>query len=366
MIAMNRIDVLCDPDLCRDSGMWHGDVFRTFGPSRQLFVEKDAYARHPNRRIQDLVAIAATVYGLDGSYGRGTDIDLFGDNWRRQFFVTLPVQDIEFWSAQAVRDGLEQTLDFLTGDSWHFEFTLGRRRLPQTQLEFVGDNSSEDVVVLFSGGVDSLGAVIRALEQGLNPVIVSHYSNNAMHGVQQDLLDQLSACYRPLPVEATFVHRRGRRAIEYTFRSRAFLFLALATAAAQERSIEEIHIGDNGIVSINLSPSGAQYGAYLSRSTHPQFLAYYEDFVQHLVPGLRIRNPLFQFTKKEVMELIAEAGHPELIQMTWSCAHPEGRSKMLRHCGLCTQCIDRRFASAGGALRALALVSKPTTYLSDM
>jgi hypothetical protein len=67
---------------------------------------------------------------------------------------------------------------------------------------------------------------------------------------------------------------------------------------------------------------------------------------------------LFDKTKKEALEIIAASGHPELIQETVSCAHTEGMTRHQPHCGVCTQCIDRRFASTAAGLTKYDLLSR--------
>jgi len=98
----------------------------------------------------------------------------------------------------------------------------------------------------------------------------------------------------------------------------------------------------------------------LSRSTHPYYLQLVEDLMRHVVgrEGLTIRNTLLFKTRKEVMEIIASSGHPELLQETVSCAHVQGKTKVQPHCGTCSQCIDRRFASIAAGLEGHDLASR--------
>ena len=41
---------------------------------------------------------------------------------------------------------------------------------------------------------------------------------------------------------------------------------------------------------------------------------------------------------------------PELLQETNSCSHLRGRPNVQPHCGVCLQCVDRRFASEAAGL----------------
>jgi hypothetical protein len=63
-------------------------------------------------------------------------------------------------------------------------------------------------------------------------------------------------------------------------------------------------------------------------------------------------------TKREVVEFIAKRGTPDLVQETVSCGHTERKTKGQPHCGLCTQCIDRRFATVAAGLEEYDLVTR--------
>ena len=59
---------------------------------------------------------------------------------------------------------------------------------------------------------------------------------------------------------------------------------------------------------------------------------------------IRVENPFFWKTKAEVVRRIADLGCGALIPSTFSCASVRGATKHGgRHCGVCSQCLDRRF-----------------------
>jgi hypothetical protein len=60
--------------------------------------------------------------------------------------------------------------------------------------------------------------------------------------------------------------------------------------------------------------------------------------------SIQIRNPLQWLTKKEVTLKIRDVGMADLLSMTNSCTRPRIWTKKQKHCGVCSQCIDRRFA----------------------
>jgi hypothetical protein len=333
----------------------------------QIDVFRTRFLRELPERLDDLLRIAAFVYAADTRVSRGTEKDVFGDNWTRRFQMVLPVWDIDFWNMPAIQDSLIETLQFFTGDEYDFEFVRRSYGTPLQGIlqfkEFPGYIPDVDVILLFSGGADSLAAAIEAWADGLHPILVSHRSAPIIDRRQKNLVELLQETFPgwTFPHISMWVNRAGgSRPKEFTQRSRSFLFAALGVVTAALLDIDEIRLCDNGIVSINLPQSGQNIGTLLSRSTHPRFLTYAQKFMQAVTErdGLAIRNTLLFKTKKEVLDTIALSGHPELLQETVSCSHVEGKTKQKPHCGVCSQCVDRRFASEAASLKEHDLVSR--------
>jgi 7-cyano-7-deazaguanine synthase in queuosine biosynthesis len=343
----------------------------TIGRNRNLRLQADVFRTHlwrdPSNRLDDLLRLAAFVYGTDTRISRGSAKDVFASKWPRSFRMVLPVWDLSFWKRHDVRDALVETLQFLTGDEFAFDFV---QRSPQGSVqgifqfnELVGQLPSVKVVVMFSGGVDSLAAVLQAVKEDRYPLLVSHRPGPVIDSRQKNLLEEVRRrfpCW-VFPHVSMWVNRQsGNRTVEFTQRSRSFLFTSLGVVTAAILGIDDVWLCDNGVVSVNLPQSSENVGTFLSRSTHPRYLALAQALMR-MVTGrgqLTITNTLFNKTKKEVMEVIARNGHPELIQEAVSCAHIEGKTRLQPHCGVCTQCIDRRFASTAAGLTEHDLVGR--------
>jgi len=56
-----------------------------------------------------------------------------------------------------------------------------------------------------------------------------------------------------------------------------------------------------------------------------------------------VDNPFLWKTKGEVVKVITDAGCGKLIEYSRSCAHTWETTNEHSHCGVCSQCIDRRF-----------------------
>ena len=144
--------------------------------------------------LTDLLEVATYVYCADQATTRGgNEARNMGVNWRRHFHFVVPVREPERWSA--VSAPLGDALSFLSEDKYHFDFVKLSQPPPvQQYLDFGGDlNSfSPDVVMLFSGGLDSLaGAVEELIGNGKRVALVSHRSAPKMSPRLRDLVRDL-------------------------------------------------------------------------------------------------------------------------------------------------------------------------------
>jgi hypothetical protein len=58
----------------------------------------------------------------------------------------------------------------------------------------------------------------------------------------------------------------------------------------------------------------------------------------------RVESPFAWHTKTDVVAKLKDAGHLDLIRHSVSCTRTRATTAEKPHCGLCSQCIDRRFA----------------------
>jgi hypothetical protein len=115
--------------------------------------------------LVDLVEIASYVYCADQASSRGGDAQIgMGSDWRRSFRFVIPVRNPDHWSDQRVLEPLCDSLSFLSDDNYAFEFEKATDPAPLAKyLDLSGDDAATfkaDEVVLFSGGLDSLGGAI--------------------------------------------------------------------------------------------------------------------------------------------------------------------------------------------------------------
>jgi hypothetical protein len=303
--------------------------------------------------LVDLLEIAAYVYCADQTTTRGgpTSQD-FGAAWRRRFEFHIPVREPDLWSSKPVRTALCETLGFLSDDEYEFNFKRLRKEQPVARyLDFSLDPDAgfqAEEVMLFSGGLDSLGgAVHEVLDEKRSVALVSHRSSPKIDAKQQQLMRDFAArsSRKPLHVPI-WVNKEKALGREFTQRSRSFLFAALGAVVARLFDLWRIRFYENGVVSINLPISAQVVGGRATRTTHPRVLnGFAEIFSAVFEKPFAVENPFRWKTKAEVVEVIRAAGCGDLVRHAVSCTHVWDMTTLHTHCGKCSQCIDRRFAT---------------------
>jgi 7-cyano-7-deazaguanine synthase in queuosine biosynthesis len=308
----------------------------------------------------DLIEIAAFVYAIDSSISRGGLTDQkMGVKWHRSFHVSLPVRKLAHWSNPQLKRKLEETLMFLSGDRFIFNFAQmnTEEELSERYFEFGNESAWQpDSVLMFSGGLDSFaGALEEIIERKQKVALISHFSATKIAPIQRDLQKHMAKklgapmlMHFPMRVQL----KRGTNA-EGTHRARSFLFAALGMATAIAFGQKRVSFYENGVVSLNLPPVGNVLGTRATRTTHPQTLRRFETLFSMIFDrNLRVDNPFFWRTKTDVVQTIARLGMADQIAFTRSCADVYNQTTQYAHCGRCSQCVDRRFAMLAAGLSA--------------
>jgi hypothetical protein len=317
----------------------------------------------PSETAADLAILAATVTAADTRISRAADAQ---DSWTREIDLYVPVQDSDRWTA--LTPLIERTLKFLTGDHWRLSFRLRHARHPQLiVLPQPRRSASFTSVCLFSGGLDSFVGAIDLFAAGDAPILVSHFGDNSTSS-QGLCAEHLAAAYGdmgPRHVRGNirfdkndFSHPMGEEA---TTRGRSFLFFALAALAASGLpNGAVIYVPENGLISLNVPLDPLRVGAWSTRTTHPFFMARWQEMLNGLGIVATLANPYRFKTKGEMLRDCANSalarGH---VGDTISCSSVT-KARWLghapEHCGFCVPCLIRR-----AAMKA-AFGSDPTTY----
>jgi hypothetical protein len=140
---------------------------------------------------------------------------------------------------------------------------------------------------------------------------------------------------------------------EMTMRGRSFLFFATGVFAATSLNKEfTLTVPENGFIALNVPLDPLRLGAHSTRTTHPFYIARWNELLGALkIPG-RIENPYWDKTKGEMIESCANRPLLKtLVPRSLSCSSPsKGRWRhgAIQQCGYCLPCLIRRAAVTRG------------------
>lgn len=294
-------------------------------------------------QVEDLLYIAMTVYTVDVRVPR----KLSKDRWARHFILHIPVFEKGTW--ESTRQVTEQTLAYLTGDTWEINF---RQREYESQVpKEVETKPTVDQVCLFSGGLDSGIGAVDLLADDNNVGLVGHYGPGATKSFQVGVLECIKNVYKN-KVTTFLIHvKPPKNKIsdgEPSMRSRSFLFFAMGVAVASTvGSGTPLVIAENGLISLNVPLTAARFGSASTRTTHPHYVNLYQKLIRHLSLNIPLELP-YRFNTKG--EMLKNCKNKDIISkiapLTISCSHPEagryrGKTSNI-HCGYCVPCVIRQ------------------------
>jgi hypothetical protein len=316
----------------------------------------------PPEAAFDLALLAALVFCADTRLSRESEAQ---DGWTRAIDLYLPVADVELWETQCAR--IEDMLRFLTGDQWRL-FCRVRPRGYRAIVPKVAERQLPRFTCasLFSGGLDSYIGAIDLLGEKQVPLLVSHHMEGTTKSHQDICLASLGAAYgaesfKALQNYVCFKSEIVRGVDEDpNQRARSFLFFGLGALAASGLEDATLYIPENGLIALNVPLDPLRLGALSTRTTHPYFMARYNELLVALGLGVTLTNPYRHRTKGQ---MAAGCRNAVLLQgtaaNTMSCSSPtKGRWQGLApaHCGYCVPCLIRR------ASLVKAFGTDPTTY----
>lgn len=326
---------------------------------------------YPTEVGLDLLVLAAHVHLADTRVSRASESQ---DGWTRELRLVVPVSDPARWAVTI--PVLSRMLNFLTGDRWKIDFRARPRRFavlaPRRPAQLIAPPF--DALALFSGGLDSLIGAIDRLHAGDTPLFASHAGDGATSDAQSTLFDALKRHYPRrnfdrLRLWMAFPDNAvDGSSVENTTRGRSFLFFALGIFAGSGFEGQfTLMAPENGLIALNVPLDPLRLGALSTRTTHPFYIARWNEFLGLLALPGRVDNPYWNKTKGEMVSACADqALLGQLSPSSLSCSSPsKGRWQGLgtQHCGYCLPCLIRRAALDAGFGQGI----DPTVYtLADM
>ena len=152
---------------------------------------------------------------------------------------------------------------------------------------------------LFSGGLDSLIGAIDSLNAGETPLLVSHAGEGLVSKSQDQCFDGLKAAYKASAFDRLRVWMSFDTGLvedvgsEDTTRGRSFLFFSLGVAAGTALGrYFVLKVPENGLIALNVPLDRLRLGALSTRTTHPFYIARWNDLLGRSVSEGRSRIPI--------------------------------------------------------------------------
>ena len=309
-------------------------------------------------KYEDLFIIAMSVFSIDKRISR----TLFNDNWTRELEVSIPVLEVEKW--EKLKEKVNQTLGFLTGDIWKVEF----RKTKEIYLNSQGwlrkenriDKNQFTAVSLFSGGLDSFCGAIHLAEQGESLCLVGHNEYPKLRAKQEKLSKLIDKKYPSQNCKfisfsansyAPELNNERLSKNENTSRGRSFLFICIAVTIAGIIGDDiPVYIPENGFIGLNIPLTNSRKGSCSTRTTHPYFIKNINEILDSVEIKNKVCNIFAYETKRAIVNSVKEN---EIFKKgakdTISCSHPciprynkNGNNKYPINCGYCYPCLIRK------------------------
>lgn len=293
-------------------------------------------------RIDDLVLLAASTAFADRTVARRTSL-----TWGRRLDISVPVLEVDFWRQAKVIRSLHGLLNALTGDEWAFTFRH-RRTMTKTQRQppLSLSHGMAPIVMPFSDGLDSFaGARLVASREPQPPLILVTTGQRGDADYEWRERHLNARRYR-FVVPFQFPNREtGHRFREPSYRSRAFVFGAMAGIAAHLSYGERVVFTESGQGALGpwLAPVGNESPDI---RMHPIFTRRLAEFLQLVLETpVRFEHPRLWHTKGETLAELVAHGLADDWYQTRSCARDARHMSIggaLKQCGVCAACLLRR------------------------
>jgi len=314
-------------------------------PGQNLYTGINSFMTHFKEATTleiDLLNLSSAVYATDLALKRNPL-----ENYIRT--IDFSIEVVNFHAFERIKQNLVDALYTLSCDNWTINFVhvKGEAEAPKK------DNSKDGVVLLFSGGLDSLCGSAYYASKGTPLELVSHINTNRItSGAQEQLYKAVKAHFKETVINRSEYRVNGRKRPKFPFpeeredsqRTRSFLFLSLAALTARRIGYDKIiSISENGQFAIHLPLTSARVGPFSTHTADPKFVLIAQELFKLLLQmkSLSIENPFLYHTKGEILVHLPKELN-EIIPQSVSCWKASRIEK--NHCGECIPCFTRRIA----------------------
>lgn len=286
------------------------------------------------KKAHDIVNVMLSIF--DGDITTSGDLEF---KMPRKIYCEVEVYEKEAW--ENVKAILTELVDWVSGDHFNINFEPSEKGFQNFLLCLPSDPRME-CITLFSGGLDSLAGASYNFENQIVSDYVG-YINKAEEKKHQVMLRGFyNKVFAPMGSEIDIKNKYQRKKQFYFQSTRSLLYLSLAVSKALSKSIKEIRMYENGILSLN-----PEFGRYTTKTTHPKTISLYNELLFTLGYDIQIINKFDYSTKGEVINNMNE-DFKNQISNTFTCG--KGRAgtqdNHTGQCGVCVPCVLRKISLA--------------------
>lgn len=296
----------------------------------------DSFAKEGCQKVHyDLLLLCAAIEIADRKWKRPK-------GWSRAMHLTVPVLAFDIWQRPDVKRALKAVLDYLTCDSWNFEFIEAKEQNPcKFKQGYLWYGGPETFVFAYSEGLDSraVGGLEEQFAHGSYLRVAKTHSRRSA----------LEPYFTEIPFNVA-----NTTSNESSFRSRGFQFAAVTAIAAHMRNLSRIVVPESGQGALGpaMLPLHMLYPDYRN---HPSFFRRMEIFVQTLLNHqVKYEQPRLWSTKGQTLTEFAALSPNNKYSLLntkscWQKRHIVNIDRTTKQCGLCAACLLRRMSlhSAG-------------------
>ena len=292
----------------------------------------------------DFLTIALGISATDFAVKRSNQFD----GWTRRIDLTVSVVNPDVWTSVILKD-LAADLMILTGDVWELH-VIGdgvpqAPRMKRQRKKFYG---VYDSICLLSGGSDSLVGAIDLVDELHRPLFVSETVKKSKW-IRNHIIESL---YGSDKISKMICVNPNIRSVnkeisgEISTRSRSIRFIAYAVAASSlicnNGTLIDIHIPENGFISINPPLTVGRLGSLSTKTTYPPYLYGMQKIFDSLGFNVKIISD-YRFKTKG--EMFIACKDKDLLNKLLPDAVSCGKiGRKQRACGKCVPCLVRRAA----------------------
>ena len=334
------------------------------------FIKIESFIGHDvHTLVKDLIEIGFAVYIADIFVKRQPNLE-------RRLSILMPVRHLKEWTL--AQGQLERVISFLGRDKVDIHFIRRKEACDGTSYHHLED--SNKCCCLLSGGLDSTVGAMWALQESLDPILISHSPSAPLSSIQKQVVESIAQEFgRELNQISVGWRKSKKRTGGFRLGSplygplcqhlRSFFYLCLATGIALEMKCEKVYVFENGPVAVNPLLSESHVN---TRTVHPIFLQEFRSLIRTVFGAeIQLVNPFLYKTKGETLKVLEnKASALKVLPKTNSCLHyfrvPVEAWQLgiencrARHDGVCLPCVLRRVAMH------FADIPEQGNYLTDV